>query len=77
MISFVRRHRLEALLVLLAVIAVVGSTSLQDWGAWAAIIAAAIALFAGTRGEADADHVEETFTRALGLGQRQELPAGS
>ncbi len=29
------------------------------------------------RGEADADAVEETFTRALGLGQRRELPAGS
>ena len=26
------------------------------------------------RGEASADDVEETFTRALGLGQRQELP---
>ena len=35
------------------------------------------AVHAFKRGEADADHVEETFTRALGLGQRQELPAGS
>ena len=29
------------------------------------------------RGEASADDVEQTFTRALGLGRRQELPAGS